>query len=81
MRNGYTQTIQSLTFSLAGYREGYSSPVYEGLSYRSDRIVAPGETYTACWTQPGLRYGAQETPAGSLTWRATYSYAAFGEGP
>lgn len=78
IRNGYTQTIESLTFELGGYREGYSSPVYEGSSYKSDRIIAPGETYTACWTQPSLDYGAQETPPAGLTWRASYSYATFG---
>jgi hypothetical protein len=81
IRNGYTQTIQTLTFELGGYREGYSSPVYRGLSYKSDRIITPGQTYTACWTQPGLDYGAQEAPAASLTWRASYSYATFSNGP
>ncbi len=62
IRNGYTETIESLTFELGGYREGHSSTIYKGLSYTSDRILAPGETYTACWTQPSLDYGAQETP-------------------
>lgn len=81
IRNGYTETVQSLTFELSGYREGYSSPVYRGLSYKSDRIIAPGETYVACWTQPDLDYGAQAAPPQSLTWRATYSYASFGNEP
>lgn len=81
IRNGYTQTIESLTFELGGYREGYSSPIYEGSSYKSDRIIAPGETYTACWTQPGLYYSAQEIPPAGLTWRASYSYATFGSQP
>ncbi len=44
IRNNYTQTIESLTFELGGYREGYSSPVYQGHSYESDRIMAPGDT-------------------------------------
>lgn len=81
IRNNYTQTIESLTFELGGYREGYSSPVYEGSSYTSDRIIAPGQTYTACWTQPPLDYGAQEVPPAGLTWRASYSYANFAETP
>ncbi len=81
IRNGYTQTIKSLTFELGGYREGYSSPVYQGLSYTSDRIMAPGDTYAACWTQPSIHYGAQEAPPEGLTWRASYSYAAFGNPP
>jgi hypothetical protein len=81
IRNGYTQTIESLTFELGGYREGYSSPLYQGLSYKSDRIIAPGDTYAACWTQPSLYYGAQEVPPAGLTWRASYSYAAFGKTP
>lgn len=81
IRNNYTQTIESLTFELGAYREGYSSPVYQGLSYKSDRIMAPGDTYTACWTQPGLYYGAQETPPEGLTWRASYSYANFADKP
>ena len=81
IRNDYTETIQSLTFEVGGYREGYSSPVFQGLSYNSDRIMAPGDTYTACWTQPGLYYGAQEVQPASLTWRASYSYATFGTAP
>lgn len=81
IRNGYTDTLQSLTFEINGYREGYSSPVYRGYSYKSDRIIAPGETYVACWTQPGLDYGARATPPQSLNWRATYSYASFGNEP
>jgi hypothetical protein len=81
IRNGYTETIQTLTFELGGFREGYSSPVYQGLSYRSDRIIAPGDAYTACWTLPSLHYGAQEAPPDSLNWRASYSYATFGSTP
>lgn len=81
IRNGYTQTLESLSFKLGGYHEGYSSPVYQGLSYTSDRIMAPGDTYTACWTKPSLRYGAQEVPPEGLTWRASYSYANFKNEP
>lgn len=80
-RNGYTQTIQSLNFDLAGYREGFSSPVYVGRYLRSDRIIRPGETYEICWSVPSLEYGAQAEPPQDLNWRVTYSYAAFGEGP
>lgn len=81
IRNGYTQTINSLTFELAAYRDGFSSPIYQGISYESDRIIAPGDTYTSCWTQPPLYYGAQETPPEGLTWRASYSYANFADKP
>lgn len=79
IRNGYTQTIQSLNFELAGYREGFSSPVYLGRSLRSDRIIRPGETYEACWSVPSLDYGATAGPPQAMNWRASYSYAAFGE--
>ena len=81
IRNGYTETIQSLNFELGGYREGFSSPVYLGRSLQSDRIIRPGETYEVCWSVPSLDYGATAGPPQALNWRATYSYAAFGEGP
>lgn len=81
IRNGYTETIQSLNFELGGYREGFSSPVYIGRSQRSDRIIAPGETYEGCWSVPSLDYGAQAGPPQAMNWRASYSYATFGEGP
>jgi hypothetical protein len=81
IRNGYTETIQALTFDLEGYREGFSSPIYRGVAYKSDRIIAPGETHTACWTQPPLDYGAQEIPPAGLIWRASYSYATFESQP
>lgn len=81
VRNGYTETLQSLTFSLVGYREGFSSPVYSARSVRSDRIIRPGETYDACWQVPQLDYGARPAPPETLRWRATPIYTAFGGGP
>lgn len=81
IRNGYTETIKNMTFELGGYRHGYSSPIYREPFYKSDRIIAPGETYTACWTKPPLDYGAQEISPEGLTWRASYSYASFEEKP
>lgn len=81
IHNSYTDTLQELTFELDGYLEGHSSPIYQGSAYKSDRILAPGQTYSACWSRPSLYYGATETPPGGLIWRASYSYGTFGNSP
>jgi hypothetical protein len=81
IRNGYTQTIRTLNFNLFGFREGFSTPVYRGSSYSSDRIIRPGGSYEACWSLPYLQSGAQNVQPAGLLWRASYSYATFGNGP
>ena len=75
--NTYSRTLQKVSFELAGYREGYSSPIYRSLTYKSDRIIRPGETYVACWAVPNLEYGAQKHPPEGLIWRPSYSHGDF----
>ena len=77
VQNGYTKTIQDLTFDLGGYREGHSSAVYFGSFLRSDRIILPGQSYESCWPVPALDHGARARPPHVLDWRASYSYATF----
>ena len=65
--------IDRVTFTLAGYREGYSLPLYRGSGYSSDYIMADGKGTELCWNlppfvgeHPAIRY--QHPPSG-LRWK------------
>tara|TARA_R100000935_G_scaffold25798_1_gene45628 strand:+ start:1602 stop:2069 length:468 start_codon:yes stop_codon:yes gene_type:complete len=80
--NNNSETLLSINFNLGGYRDGYSAPNYNSaISYTSDRILASGQNYEACWNIPALKFGQQAVPAESLSWKATYSHATFGNPP
>lgn len=79
--NNNTETLLSLTFGFSGFREGHSSPVYEAIYVTSDRIIAPGQSYEACWAVPKLNYGAEATPPGTLMWKANPTSPTFGSPP
>lgn len=80
--NRNTETLLSVSFRLAGYRDGHSNPVYESLSIDADRIIGPGETHKACWSVPAAAYDAgTPPPPQDVTWRATVSYPTFGTPP
>lgn len=81
-KNGSSENLLSVNFELSGYQDGFSTPIYKtGPSYSSDRILAPGQSYEACWSVPSLTYGQRSMPPENLSWRATYSYASFGPPP
>jgi len=77
-------TVKSVSFTLAGYRQGHSSPVYEsGYSdYTSDRIIENGKGWGNCWRVPKLDYGVPEGfstqfPAQTMIWKAESIYPTF----
>lgn len=80
--NTHTETLLSLNFYLRGFRDGFSSPVYEtSITYSTDRIIPSGETRSACWRLPELKASGTGVPPASLIWRAEYAYASFGNPP
>lgn len=80
--NGHTDTLLSLNFYLRGFREGFSSPVYETtITYSTDRIIPSGETHSACWRLPELSPSGTDAPPATLKWKAEFAYASFGNPP
>jgi hypothetical protein len=71
--NKNTKTLLAVSFTLAGFRDGFSQPVYKGFTSESDKIIPPKEFYEACWSVPGSN-GSNPPPPGSVTWRAVLSY-------
>jgi hypothetical protein len=74
INNGYTKTLLEVSFSLSGYREGYSRPVYEAGYLVSDRIVAPQQMQETCWSLPRLNTGEVGSSPSELNWRINVSY-------
>lgn len=73
--NRSDDTVEKVSFSIEGRREGYSDPLYDsGYSgYSSDRIIAGGDGWGNCWTLPRQAYGASEqritlNPPETLVW-------------
>ena len=81
IRNSNTETLLSLTFGFSGFREGYSSPVYEAHYLTSDRIIPPDQSYETCWAVPSLDYGTEAVPPGTLMWKADPISPTFGTPP
>jgi hypothetical protein len=79
--NRNTETLLEVSFGLAGFRDGYSQPVYQGFSFNSDRITKPDEYHEYCWSVPGVYGISNPPPPESMIWRATVSYPTFGTPP
>lgn len=77
INNGYSVTLLEVSFSLSGYREGYSRPVYEANYLVSDRIVAPQQMQETCWSLPRLSAGETGGLPSALNWRAEVSYPTY----
>ncbi|ANL48629.1 hypothetical protein AMC87_CH04008 [Rhizobium phaseoli] len=74
LTNGTGKTVTSTSFKVSGYKPGYSSSVAsEWLT--TDKIMKPGEVYTACWRVNG--YG-KEIDYSGLEWRAEVTSLDFG---
>jgi len=68
-------TVEKVSFSLEGRREGYSNPLYDSgyLGYSSDRIITSGEGWGNCWTLPRQATGVSNqtialNPPETLVW-------------
>jgi hypothetical protein len=76
--NHTADTILKTTFSVSGFREGYSEPLYETgyTGYYTDRIMLPGERSGVCYRIPNRAHGMSEDlieryPPATLVWTVT----------
>lgn len=67
--NRSRKQVDRVTFSLYGYRPGHSEPVSRNYSLYSDRILAPGMAYSACW-QYGRATRSANVIYSTLRWEA-----------
>ncbi len=86
IKNNSGSTINKIRFNLAGYREGFSEPIYgTGYDkYETDKIIPIGKTLWMCWKIPKLSYGKSEAgntayPPKSMIWKASDFYPDFAE--
>ncbi|PHS05734.1 MAG: hypothetical protein COA78_15090 [Blastopirellula sp.] len=77
MRNGTGRTVDKVTFTLKGYREGYSTPIYSSgyRHYSSDKIMKNKDVMESCWNPPALDRGQPKTysdkfPISVMLWKA-----------
>jgi hypothetical protein len=68
------RTLNQVTFSLSGYKPGYSSSVLNAFSLTSDRILGPGESYVSCWSMPYQQQPPEGYTYDSLQWEVSKSY-------
>lgn len=64
--NTTSETLLKVNFDLYGYRPGYSDAVVSSYLRSSDRIMKPGDVYSACWRYPE-EYGKRVDHTG-LDW-------------
>jgi hypothetical protein len=80
VKNETGSTVEKVSFSITGKRDGFSTPVYESVRYGSgarrfetDKIFEPNSVYTICWVAPPLRAGSPVSdkdrfPAETMVW-------------
>lgn len=66
-KNNTSDTITRLSFSLEGYREGYSDPVSDDY-LSTDKIIKPQNVFGSCWRFDQPTYKAPINGP-SLEWR------------
>jgi hypothetical protein len=72
-RNGNSnKEVTNVSFSVRGYRPGFSNSVADAWFLESDKILKPGETYAACFP-----VGTGPTPhdIAELDWKVVLHYA------
>ncbi|MBX5236320.1 hypothetical protein HJC02_29280 [Rhizobium sp. NLR4a] len=74
LTNGTGKTVTSTSFTVNGYKAGFSSSVASDW-FTTDKIMKPGERYAACWRLSG--YG-KEIDYKGLQWKAEVTSANFG---
>ncbi|MCJ8139267.1 hypothetical protein [Falsirhodobacter halotolerans] len=76
--------LDAVTFDLAGYREGYSVPLYRSRDVFSDRIVPAGAVWADCHPLPEAIRGTDVTPLAenppeTLVWTVQNLRGTFGQ--
>lgn len=74
LTNGTGKTVTSTSFTVTGYKPGYSSSVATEF-FTTDKIMKPGDAYAACWRVNG--YGT-EVDYKALEWKAEVTSLDFG---
>ena len=74
--NGSDKTITRTGFSLEGFREGHSEPVYRALRNQTDAIIDSGQVSRTCLRVPDLDYGKPRSfltdyPPENMDWRVS----------
>lgn len=77
INNKSGSTLKRVSFTVTGYRKGYSKPVYQsnyGTYYESDRIIENDTGWGNCWSVPKLDYGVPKDsatlfPANTMNWK------------
>jgi hypothetical protein len=67
--NKSRRTVEYVSFTLKGRRPQHSSSVFDDYRY-SDRILAPGETYGACWAPSRFTSEQKLQDVTTLQWSA-----------
>lgn len=73
--NTSDEKLLRVSYSLEGFQPGYSDVVVSDYLRSSDRIMQPGDVYSACWRYPEA-YGKQVDYTG-LKWVARVTSATF----
>lgn len=60
IKNGSDDTVEKTSFRVEGYSVGFSEPLYENSGYSTDRIIASGDLWAACWQLPQKARGVSE---------------------
>jgi hypothetical protein len=76
--NTNAKTLLAVSFSLAGFLQDESEPVYQGRAMASNRVIPPGQSHEQCWSVPRLN---DATAPALLSWKATVSHPTFGTPP
>ncbi|MGU3399141.1 hypothetical protein ACLBWS_05270 [Brucellaceae bacterium D45D] len=79
--NNSRKQLENVNFSLVAKRQGYSSEIYDGYA-KSDRILSPGETYTACWGLSSYSFrddSYKDGPFSNLVWQVDINSVQFGK--
>ena len=77
IRNGSRKTLTKTEFRLRVTRPGYSDDIVQNYSasrFENDRIIAPGQGFSFCYSIPQLRM--QSDPK-ALEYSIDYKYARF----
>jgi hypothetical protein len=68
INNGSDETIQFLQFDIWGKREKYSTLLYSAHRLKSDRIISPSKSHSACWKAPRPNLQGTQHPIETIIW-------------
>lgn len=81
--NTTDRQLDAITYDIAGYREGYSIPLYRSRDVTSDRIILAGQGRSDCHPLPDTIRGTDPAPVAdnppeTLNWTVENLRATFG---